>query len=176
MKFTWLFVIVIVAAVRHSIASVRLTNLRCEEYHPEFATFLKCRLKVIRRGVISLNVNVKLFQVPVNNVTANLSMFKKLSGYRPFLNNVTFDFCKFMLNRKHVPVANIFFNVFASDSNINHTCPYDHNIIVDNFVVYENHFKYFPLPRGDYMFQLKFAAYNDWKASVQAYVEVTHDF
>uniref|UniRef100_A0A1I8PQ42 MD-2-related lipid-recognition domain-containing protein n=1 Tax=Stomoxys calcitrans TaxID=35570 RepID=A0A1I8PQ42_STOCA len=159
MKCTWLFVIVIVAAVRQSIASVRLTNLKCEEYHPDFANFPICRLKM-----------------PVTNVTINLSMFKKLSGYRPFLNNVTFDFCKFMLNRKHVPVANLFYNVFANDSNINHTCPYNHDIIVDNFVLEEKHFKYFPLPRGDYMFQLKFAAYNDWKGSVQAYVEVTHDF
>ncbi|XP_075150329.1 uncharacterized protein LOC142224444 [Haematobia irritans] len=157
-------------------ASVRFTNLKCEQYHPEFAKFLTCRLKVMRRGLISLNVDLKLFQVPVTNTTVNLSLHKKVSGYRLFLYNTTFDFCKFMLNRKQEPFAKLFFDVLEKDSNINYTCPYSHNIIVDNMTVDENIFKYLPLPAGGYMFQLKFAAYNDWKTDVKAYIEIDREF
>ncbi|XP_075150326.1 uncharacterized protein LOC142224442 [Haematobia irritans] len=157
-------------------SDVRFTNLKCEEYHPEFATFLKCRLRVVRRGLISLNVNVKLLQVPVSNVTVNLSLHKKLNGYKPFLYNTTFDFCKFMANRKQEPFAKLFFDVLAKDSNINHTCPYDHNIIVNNFTIYETLFDRLPLPVGGYMFQLKVGAYNEWKADVKAYIEIDKEF
>ncbi|XP_061388824.1 uncharacterized protein LOC133323939, partial [Musca vetustissima] len=100
--------------------TLRFTNLQCQAFHPEFAKFAKCRLKVVKRGVISLNINVELYQVPVTNAT--------------------------------------------------------HNIIVDNLILYEDVLKYFPLPHGDYMIQLKVAAYNDWKADVRTYITLTNDF
>uniref|UniRef100_A0A1I8P1G8 Uncharacterized protein n=1 Tax=Stomoxys calcitrans TaxID=35570 RepID=A0A1I8P1G8_STOCA len=106
----------------------------------------------------------------------NLSLHKKLSGYKPFLYNETYDFCKFMANRKQKPFSKIIFDAFQTDSNVNHTCPYNHNIIVDNMVINENNFKYLPLPRGEYMFQLRVAAYNDWKADVKCSVDITSDF
>ncbi|XP_075150328.1 uncharacterized protein LOC142224443 [Haematobia irritans] len=156
--------------------NVRFTNLKCESYRPDFARFLTCRLKVVRRGIISLHVNAKLLQPPVTNITLNLSLQKKLSGYRPFLYNTTFDFCKFMLNRKEKTFAMLVFGVLGKYSNINHTCPYMENVIVDNFTIYENSFKRLPLPIGEYMFQFKFGAYNDWKGVVQAFVEIDREF
>ncbi|XP_059225914.1 uncharacterized protein LOC131997983 [Stomoxys calcitrans] len=148
----------------------RFTNIKCAEFDSSFATFTKCRLNMVKRGVVALNVYVKLFQLPVNNVSVNLSLWKKASGYRPFLYNMTEDFCRFQRNRKRVPFLNIFFNLLVKDSNINHTCPFNHDIIVKNLVLDEEMFKFLPLPNGEYMFRLKVAAYNDWKADIKTYV------
>ncbi|XP_061401908.1 uncharacterized protein LOC133337717 [Musca vetustissima] len=154
---------------------MRFTNLKCESLKPDFAIFEVCRLSVVKRDIISLNVNVKLLKGPVNHSTINLSFFKKLSGYRPFLYNSTYDFCEFMKNRNRIMHAKLFLDAILKESNVNHTCPYDHNIIVDNLVLDESKFKYFPLPRGDYMFQMKVAAYNDWKADVKIYFSILGD-
>ncbi|XP_073821316.1 uncharacterized protein [Musca autumnalis] len=134
-----------------------------------------CNLRVIRRGIIALTVHVKLYQVPVNNVSVNLGLFKKANGYKPFLYNVSFNFCNFMANRKKYPFVNIFYNIIANNSNLNHTCPYDHDIIIKDLTVNENNFKLLPLPRGEYLFDLNVGAYNDWKANVKAYVEIRND-
>uniref|UniRef100_A0A1I8MIV3 Uncharacterized protein n=1 Tax=Musca domestica TaxID=7370 RepID=A0A1I8MIV3_MUSDO len=105
----------------------------------------------------------------------NLSFYKKLNGYRPFLYNITHDFCWFMENRKRIMLAKIILDLFLKESNINHTCPFDHNIIVDNVILHESQFKLLPFPRGDYMMQVKVAAYNDWKATVKMYLGIYQD-
>uniref|UniRef100_A0A1I8P6G0 Uncharacterized protein n=1 Tax=Stomoxys calcitrans TaxID=35570 RepID=A0A1I8P6G0_STOCA len=102
--------------------------------------------------------------------TVNVSLWKKVSGYRPFLYNVTEDFCKFLRNRKKIPFLKIVSDILLKDSNINHTCPFNHDIIVNNLILKEEMFKYLPLPNGEYMFQFKVGAYNDWKADVRAYL------
>ncbi|XP_075167906.1 uncharacterized protein LOC142240072 [Haematobia irritans] len=158
------------------ISDIRFTNLKCVEFHPDFATFSICRLNMVQRGVVALNIHVKLLQVPVNNVSINLSLWKKVNGYRPFLYNMTVDFCKFQRNRSRSPFLKIFFDLLLKDSNINHTCPFDHDIIVKKLVLNEDMFKLLPLPNGEYMFQLKVGAYNDWKADVKAYIQCNTKF
>ncbi|XP_019892855.1 uncharacterized protein LOC109612857 [Musca domestica] len=165
-----------IATTRVLAADLRFTNLQCDAFHPEFAKFLKCRLKVVKRGVISLNIDVELYQVPVNNITVNLSLHKKSTTFRPFLYNETIDFCKFMASKKHGSLSKFFFNALKKQSNINHSCPYEDNIIVDNLILYEDTFRYFPLPQGEYMIQTKVAAYNDWKADVKTYFSLINSF
>ncbi|XP_019893296.1 uncharacterized protein LOC109613179 [Musca domestica] len=151
-------------------SELRFANVRCKEFHPEFASFEICRIKMIRRGVSALNIHVKLHQIPVTNVSVNLSLYKKANAFQPFLYNNTGDFCAFQRNRKRMPFLNIFFNAFMSTSNINHTCPFDHDIIVENLVLKEEMFRMLPIPNGEYMFNLKVGAYNDWKADVKVYI------
>ncbi|XP_073821318.1 uncharacterized protein [Musca autumnalis] len=139
-----LLIVLFAFALLNAVAiKISFTNLKCQEFHPEFAFFQKCRLVVVKRGVVALNVHVKLLKVPVNNVS-----FK---------------------------IIKLFLDVIMKESNLNHSCPYDHDIIVDNLILDEHKFSFFPLPRGDYMFQLKVAAYNDWKALVRAYVNIDGD-
>uniref|UniRef100_A0A1I8N3C3 Uncharacterized protein n=1 Tax=Musca domestica TaxID=7370 RepID=A0A1I8N3C3_MUSDO len=54
----------------------------------------------------------------------NLAFYKKASGYRPFLYNITADACAFLANRRRYPVLKVIFDVFLDKSNLNHTCPY----------------------------------------------------
>ncbi|XP_019892852.2 uncharacterized protein LOC109612856 isoform X1 [Musca domestica] len=174
MKSLWILVLLAVYVKIYD-TSVRFTNIKCAAFHPDFATFQQCQLKVIARGVIGLNVHVKLWQLPVNNISVNLALFKKFSGYKPFLYNITVDLCKYLKNPRKHPFLDLFHRVIVNDSNINHTCPYNHDIIVKNVLLNENNFKYLPLPRGEYRFDLKVAAYNDWKADVKAFIDISND-
>lgn len=47
-----------------------------------------------------------------------------------------------------------------------------HDIILKNFVMPDDVLKLLPYPKGDYMVQLGFAAYNQWIISVKAFVKV----
>lgn len=48
---------------------VRFTNIKCEEFDKPFADFKHCQIKVIGRNKVALRVHVRLFQIPVNNVS-----------------------------------------------------------------------------------------------------------
>lgn len=49
----------------------KFTNLKCLEFDKPFATIPMCKLKLVRRGVVALNLKVSLHQVPVTNVTVS---------------------------------------------------------------------------------------------------------
>lgn len=53
-------------------AHIKFTNLKCVELDKPFATIPICKLKLVRRGVVSLEIYVKLHQVPVNNVSVSI--------------------------------------------------------------------------------------------------------
>ncbi|XP_073811935.1 uncharacterized protein [Musca autumnalis] len=170
MKLTCVVILWLAFYVAIDVA-VRFTNIKCQTFHPEFATFEKCDLKVIGRGIIGLNVYVKMWHLPVNNISVNMALFRKGNGYRPFLYNVTADFCRYLKNRRKHPLVDIFMRTVMKDSNINHTCPYNHDIIVKDLVFNVINLKYIPLPGGEYRFDLKVGAYNDWKADVKIYLD-----
>ncbi|XP_061401906.1 uncharacterized protein LOC133337715 [Musca vetustissima] len=174
MKLTWTLLIVVTIDLNSNIA-LRFTNIKCKSFHPEFSTFEKCNLRVIGRGIIGVNIYVKLWQLPVNNVSVNAAIFKKANGYRPFLYNMSADFCHYMAHRKKYPLLSIFHGLLLKESNINHTCPYDHDIIVKDSVLDVSKLKNLPLPRGEYRFDVKVGAYNDWKAELKAYLDIGDD-
>uniref|UniRef100_A0A1I8Q0N2 MD-2-related lipid-recognition domain-containing protein n=1 Tax=Stomoxys calcitrans TaxID=35570 RepID=A0A1I8Q0N2_STOCA len=175
MAMIWKFLVLCICVIV-CWGELRFTNLKCNEFHKEFATFEECRLKMVKRGLVALNLHVKLYQLPVNNISVNLALLKKANGYRPFLYNVTTDFCKFLQNPKRVPFVNIFYEMIRKNCNMNHTCPYDHDPIVRNLTLKEEMFKHLPLPNGEYLFRLKVGAYNDWKAEVNVYLLVNTKF
>ncbi|XP_065359849.1 uncharacterized protein LOC135953773 [Calliphora vicina] len=153
----------------------KLTNLKCIEFDKPFATIPICILKVVQRGVVGLDLHVKLHQIPVNNVSVNIALSKRASGYKPFLYNVSADFCKLMKNgQKKFPFIYWFTTLLGKQSNINHTCPYNHDIIVRRLILKEEMFKILPLPQGDYLFDVKVGAYNNWKALIKAYFTTTN--
>ncbi|XP_054085370.1 uncharacterized protein LOC105212525 isoform X1 [Zeugodacus cucurbitae] len=172
LQFYCLVIINSVLLLRPVNSFTKITNIQCSSLDKNFSDFGKCRLSVPERGVIAMGVHVKLFQMPVNNISINLSFFKKASGYRSFLYNVSADFCAFMANKKRYPFLNIFFDILLKESNINHTCPYSHDIIVKNLILRDEMFGRIPVPAGEYMFKLMVGAYNEWKADVKAYFSI----
>lgn len=49
----------------------KLNNLKCIEYDKSFATIPICKLKMVKRNVVALDLHVKLHQIPVNNVSVS---------------------------------------------------------------------------------------------------------
>lgn len=50
---------------------IKFTNIVCEEFDKSFADFKECKLKVMGRNKVALRLTVRLFQVPVRNITVS---------------------------------------------------------------------------------------------------------
>ncbi|XP_058986209.1 uncharacterized protein LOC131806263 [Musca domestica] len=174
MNYLWILLL-LAFYIQLNSSAVRFTNLKCETIHPDFVSYEVCSLRVITRGVIGLSIYAKMWQLPVNNISINLSLFKKLNGYRPFLYNFSVDMCKFFKNPKKYPFVQLYHRIIVNESNINHTCPYNHDLIVKDVFLDESKFKNLPLPRGEYRFDLKVSAYNDLKGEIKAYIDISRD-
>jgi len=64
-----------------------------------------------------------------SKLQVNVSFFRKFNGFRPFMFNATFDFCKFMskTNNEMSFAKIIISNFLVENSNINQSCPYEVN-------------------------------------------------
>ncbi|XP_017473404.1 PREDICTED: uncharacterized protein LOC108364296 [Rhagoletis zephyria] len=155
-------------------AYIKLTNAICKSFDEKFAIFKSCRLYVYRRREISFTMHVRLFQTPVRNISVNLSLWRKANTFQPFLYNVTVDFCKF-LKRRYSPPLRIVYEALFKTSNINHTCPFDHDIILDRFVPNDGMFRLLPLPGGQYMFKFLTDVNNERKTDVRVEISIDLD-
>ncbi|XP_034665255.1 uncharacterized protein LOC117899382 [Drosophila subobscura] len=151
-------------------SEVEFTNIKCTSLDKEFNDFEYCHLKSVNRSYKYVSVKVKLYKVPITKVKVNFALLKRFSGYEPFLYNITVDACKALRNSKSNPMFFFFHEIFRSHSNMNHTCPFDHDLAVDkvsvNFI--NRHFtEVLPFPRGEYLFQSNWFAYNVIRAEVK---------
>ncbi|EDW69628.2 uncharacterized protein Dvir_GJ12014 [Drosophila virilis] len=164
----WVTFTLLFLATEGLAASVtRFTNIECKMLVPAYATYQQCDLKILGRGVVGLNVHAKLNQGPFNNAKVNLSFWRKYSGYRPYIFNTTFDFCKFMeKTSRKLSFEKIFLDALIENSNINHTCPYKDALIVNNLVFKSEFVRFLPLPTGQYKIQLMAATNKEWKTVV----------
>ncbi|KRF98628.1 uncharacterized protein Dwil_GK27959 [Drosophila willistoni] len=155
---------------------VELTNLKCIPLDKSFADFEYCRIKAVNRSYKYLALKVNLFKVPVTNVSINVSVLKRLNGYKPFLYNITFDACKFMSSKNTNPLIKYFYSFISEHSNMNHSCPYSHDLIVDKVSIeFLNHqlTEVLPVPEGDYAFYTSWYAYGKNRADVRIYATIT---
>ncbi|ALC45452.1 CG33752 [Drosophila busckii] len=102
----------------------------------------------------------------------NFSILRKLNGYHPFLYNLTVDFCRYMKHPNPMVVFYYFQRAFQPYSNLNHTCPYNHDVIVNDFVLDDKMFDKLPLPKGNYLLLLKIAINSIWALQISTYMDV----
>nr|NP_995888.1 uncharacterized protein Dmel_CG33453, isoform A [Drosophila melanogaster]AAS64807.1 uncharacterized protein Dmel_CG33453, isoform A [Drosophila melanogaster] len=150
--------------------NIKLTNVVCESINKSWAVFHYCRLKAYSRNKTSLNINAT-FLHPTNNVSLRLKMVKRLSGYKPFLFDVTIDACQF-LRKRHNPVIKMFYSFIKDYSTLNHTCPYGLQVVSD----YHTAVFPVPLPSGDYGVLLDFIFYAKKQFHVNIYFNFVEDF
>ncbi|CAD7006277.1 unnamed protein product [Ceratitis capitata] len=150
---------------------ISFNNIQCQSNDEKYFQFSQCDLKLQKRGYNELNIYGKLLKT-ADNITVKAELFRKTNGYTPFIYKFTLDFCDLKRFPQRQPVMSMFFKYLERNSNLNHTCPYDHDIILKNFVMPDDVLKLLPYPKGDYMVQLGFAAYNQWIISVKAFVKV----
>ncbi|KAH8306190.1 hypothetical protein KR018_003658 [Drosophila ironensis] len=148
------------------------TNVQCTPLDLKFNDFEYCFLKSFNRSYKYLSLKVKLYQIPITKVKVNFVLLKRFNGYKPFLYNITLDACKALKHSKFNPIFGWFHGLFSNHSNMHHTCPYDHDLIVDKLPVdhINEHFtKVLPFPTGDYLFQSEWLAYGLLRSIVKVY-------
>ncbi|KAH8302739.1 hypothetical protein KR044_010239, partial [Drosophila immigrans] len=164
--------IILMSGVVLSERSTRFTNLKCEVVDKSYVSFAKCNLKVVGRGIIAMNMHANLLKGPFHNAKVNLSLWRKYSGFRPFLYNATLDYCKAMAcTNSTISFQRIIYRAMKTYSNLNHTCPYEvseiiKDIWIRNLVFKKKHFQYLPLPSGEYQLQLLAATDKIWRTKV----------
>ncbi|KAH8390089.1 hypothetical protein KR200_006889, partial [Drosophila serrata] len=155
---------------------VEFSNLKCESTDKDFAEFECCALKSVNRTFKYVTIKVRLFKVPVTNVKVNLALYQRLNGLKPFLYNITVDGCKFVKNPRSNQVASYFYDFFKNHSNLNHPCPYDHDLFVDKMstqFVDQRVTKTLPFPKGRYMFKTDWYVNSIKRAAVNIYLTLS---
>lgn len=89
-----------------------LKNVICDSFDTSYAEFKQCEMKIVRRGVASFYMWLKLYKLPINSGDINVSLYKKSNGYRPFLLNQTVDYCYYMKNPQAHPLFYSMHKVF----------------------------------------------------------------
>ncbi|KAH8266605.1 hypothetical protein KR018_002935 [Drosophila ironensis] len=157
-------------------SKVTFTNLKCTSTDESFSSFEYCYLKAVNRSYKYISLKVNLHKIPVYKIKSNISILKRANGYKPFLYNVTVDFCKFMSRPKSNPIFKYLFDFFSSSSNFNHSCPYKHDIIIDKLSTQflDVHVtKTLPVPEGDYLFETHWFVNGIHRAVVRAYSTIS---
>nr|XP_017105775.2 uncharacterized protein LOC108131415 [Drosophila bipectinata] len=144
----------------------RFTNIQCISYNDSYCLIEKCKLNLLGRGRVGAQFYLKMLILPADNVWINWSIFRRYNGYQPFLYNISTDFCQLMKNVNKLSFESLVINAIMTKSNLNHTCPYNHDIILDNLEFSDDFLKKLPLPQGDYKIQLRFATYRVWRVQV----------
>ncbi|XP_017030690.1 uncharacterized protein, partial [Drosophila kikkawai] len=151
---------------------VEFTNIKCTSLDLSFSSFDYCHIKAVNRSFKYLSLKVKLHKVPITKIKVNIAVLKRFNGYRPFMYNVTVDACRFIRNPKSNPVFSYLYSLFKTYSNMNHTCPYNHDLIVEKLntqFVNNQVTAVLPVPEGDYIFETNWFAENIQRAVVRVY-------
>ncbi|KAH8293039.1 hypothetical protein KR054_010554 [Drosophila jambulina] len=130
----------------------KFSNFVCESYNQSWFQFHECRLKAVSREKVVLNVNGTILH-SVNNIETEGKMFKRASGFKPWVMASRVDACRFM-RKNYDPVAKLIFGLFKEFTNINHTCPYVGSQIVKGFYL-RPELLLLPFPSGEYMLSLR---------------------
>ncbi|XP_043649564.1 uncharacterized protein LOC122617681 isoform X1 [Drosophila teissieri] len=155
---------------------VEFTNVQCESLDKDFALFEYCFLKSVNRSYKYVSLKVKLLKLPVTKVKVNFALYKRVNGYLPFLYNITLDACRYLKSPHHHPIALYFHNWFKDYSNINHTCPYNHDLVLDKMSYHSINTKVtkiLPFPEGNYLLEVHWIAYDIARAVTKFYWSLT---
>ncbi|KAH8339343.1 hypothetical protein KR074_012380, partial [Drosophila pseudoananassae] len=128
---------------------MKLTNAKCVSFNQSWVRINQCRLKAISRHRTVFNFNAT-FLHPSRDIWSNYRVFKRESGYKPWLFNIKYDCCRF-LRRPYDGFGIFIYKLFRDFSNINHTCPLDGDILIQGMYLLSERF-ILPYPTGDYMF------------------------
>ncbi|XP_058983576.1 uncharacterized protein LOC131804557 [Musca domestica] len=148
----WQFLAFGILAANYAMAAFRLTNLRCTSKNESLGIFKICSLKAVKRDVVEINVDFELRRKPVKEADFLLRFKKRGELGRKALYNYNIDFCEFLGSNRRKPLANLFYNIFELQtcSNLNHTCPYNHNILIKGCRINSGLLQALPIPSGEY--------------------------
>ncbi|KAH8293960.1 hypothetical protein KR054_007015, partial [Drosophila jambulina] len=133
------------------------TNLFCNSLDKKFVEFEYCHIKAINRTYKYVSGKLKVYKMPLTKLMVNVGLWKRFNGYKPFLYNITLEVCSFLRNPKSNPVAKFLYDIQRSYSNMNHSCPLNHDVILDKLPVdfiNDQITRVLPFPEGDYLVKI----------------------
>ncbi|XP_026844091.1 uncharacterized protein LOC113565649 [Drosophila persimilis] len=150
---------------------LEFTNIKCTALDRKFVDFQECYLKAANRTYKYISINAVLHQKPITQFKVNFALYKRSNGLQPINYNTTMDGCKVFDNEKN-PVNTFLFGLFKTYSNINHTCPYNHDLIVEKLpttFVLQQFSTFLPFPSGDYVFSSNWITHGGNRANVRVH-------
>ncbi|ALC43930.1 CG33463, partial [Drosophila busckii] len=157
--------------------ALTFTNLKCIVLHRNFAEINYCRIKAVNRTHKYFEGSLRLKQKPVDNVTVRIQLMRREHsfGYKPYFLDYVLDGCKFLRNRKDWYASNVF-ELLKGHTNVNHTCPFNHDILVNRIYsgnIEAGFLKYMPIPTGEYAVYNKFSTNFIEQVILNVYVKIT---
>nr|NP_001027139.1 uncharacterized protein Dmel_CG33912 [Drosophila melanogaster]AAZ66070.1 uncharacterized protein Dmel_CG33912 [Drosophila melanogaster] len=140
---------------------VEFANVQCESLDKDFALIEYCYLKSVNRSYKYVSIKVNLLKLPISKVKIRFGLYKRFTGYKPFLYNATLDACKFLKSPNSNPVA-LFFII--------------HDIVLDKMSYHSVNnklTKILPFPEGHYMIEIHWIAYEINRAITKLYWTLT---
>ncbi|KAH8330895.1 hypothetical protein KR067_008685, partial [Drosophila pandora] len=128
------------------------SNFECQSYNTSSVIVNYCRLKAVSRDRVVLHYNATVLH-PIRTAKIRLKVFKRESGFKPWLLETTVDGCRYM-QKTYNPFAKLVYKMVKEFTNINHSCPYVGDQIVNGFYV-KPELIILPFPTGTYMLSLK---------------------
>ncbi|XP_028894652.2 uncharacterized protein LOC105209922 [Zeugodacus cucurbitae] len=110
-----------------------------------------------------VTVHGVLYIKPVNNATLIALLVKRGYEDRAPIVDYKIDACAFFRNKRRNFLANFAYKAMGLDkySNMNHTCPYDHDMLLDRYAFNGPALgKVIPFGNGEFTFTTKWSAYN----------------
>ncbi|KAH8355569.1 hypothetical protein KR200_005821, partial [Drosophila serrata] len=170
---------------------IEFTNFKCTTYDKKFGEYEYCYIKSINRSYKYISGKFNVYQLPVTKIKVNLALWKRLTGYKPFLYNITFETCAFLRNPKSNPVANFIYGTIREYTNLNHSCPlfvsalnlflffilvrvtfFKHGVTLEKLSTdFVNHrfTRVLPFPPGEYLIKVHWLIGNFLTASAEVY-------
>ncbi|XP_017071313.2 uncharacterized protein LOC108107978 [Drosophila eugracilis] len=168
--------LVLLFIIKKVTSRVEFTNFKCITVDKDMVEFEQCALKAVNRTYKYITAKIKLPTLPITRAKVNFGLYKRLNGYKPFLYNQTINGCNFLRHQKASPVAKYFYDIFKEVSNINHSCPYNHDIVLDKLstdIINYHSTKVLSYPEGDYMLESHWILNDKPSAIVQVYLSLS---
>ncbi|XP_016950744.1 uncharacterized protein LOC108024999 [Drosophila biarmipes] len=175
-KIFVVFIIFLSYTLDEIYSEFKFTNFNCTSFDKKVGEFEYCYLKSINRSYKYISGKYKLYQIPFENLKVHFTMWKRLNGYKPFLYNITTDACKFLKNPKSSPVMKYVFESFIDYTNINHSCPYTNDLILEKLPIeFMNHrvTQILPIPEGDYLLDFRWLYSKSFIAAIKVYCTIS---
>uniref|UniRef100_A0A1I8PPR7 MD-2-related lipid-recognition domain-containing protein n=1 Tax=Stomoxys calcitrans TaxID=35570 RepID=A0A1I8PPR7_STOCA len=134
-------------------ADGQFNKIICKALDPTFSRFELCEVKWNKQKISTLSLTIRLLKVPVTNFSINAQFFNMQKKQNLLISNRTWDACEAVKGAKKFSPARFLLNIANQFTNINHTCPYNHTLIVRNA-----HFDKvpIPIPAGNYIYKIIF--------------------
>ncbi|XP_059224704.1 uncharacterized protein LOC106092684 [Stomoxys calcitrans] len=99
-------------------------------HRPSFGYFEYCNVSRNAQNDPSASFYIKILQLPVTSFSVHIEVHYLSNVRQPIVPlNSTWDYCQFLANRKRFRSFERVYNLLGYYTNVNHSCPYNHDII-----------------------------------------------